>query len=245
MDENVPVEEIIKELWGRDPNGALDSLRELGQAALPALLIALKKDDHNYELHEYENGHLRQAITNIGEPAFQALVQALQPESDMVRAAAKTLKQWGNKRAVEYLITAMLDERVDVNGKGYIIDALAHFRDIRAFNPLREFIKSDIRQGKEWSDYLKRCAGCALADYGEPDILPEIFEALKDVNPEFYTKEGIDQMIGTLRKRCVENGREMDFQDNWEKVKLSHPAMVQSYEESVAQLQSARKANAG
>jgi HEAT repeat protein len=239
MKENLSVDELIKKLWSREALNALNSLRELGQDALPALLIALEKDDFNYESHEYENGFLRDAIKNIGEPAFQALIHALRPESNMRRAAAKTLKRWGDKRAVEPLIIAMFDQ--EYHGKSYVIDAIAHFRDARAYDPLRDFLKSDVSQNKERSDFLKRCAGCALAEYGEPDLLPEIFDALKDVNPEYYTKEGIDHMIATLRKRCIENGREMDFYKNWEKVKLSHPEMVKSYEESVERLQRFQK----
>ena len=90
MNENISIENLIKKLWSREAIDAVNSLRELGEEALPALLIALKKDDFNYESHEYENGYLRTAIKNIGEPAFQALIYALRPESDMRRAAAKT-----------------------------------------------------------------------------------------------------------------------------------------------------------
>src|SRR5437764_736405 len=121
---DVSIDELIKALWSKDSQNAIASLKAIGEAALPALMVALKKDDRNSEHVGYENGSLRKAIIEIGEPAFEKLIEALAPGSNMVRAAAKTLDRWGDKRAVDYMIVSMLNDDLDLNGRCYIIEAL-------------------------------------------------------------------------------------------------------------------------
>ncbi len=116
---------------------AIQNWGQIGASAVPALLTALKKDDRDAEFSDFENPDLRKAIIHLGEPAFEALIKALQPDSDLGGAAAKTLALWGDVRAVEPLIQAMSDQQVDLNDRLYAMDALGTLGDLRAIQPLK------------------------------------------------------------------------------------------------------------
>lgn len=84
---------------------ALSKLGDEAEAAVPALLKALRADDM----------YLRMAITgaliNIGNPAVPGLVKALFDRNNAVRrASAKALGKIGNKRAIKPLLVAVKDQ---------------------------------------------------------------------------------------------------------------------------------------
>jgi len=238
MDQNSSISELIKMLWSREAPRAAEVIRNSGVEALPDLMEVLRKDDFGSEMSGYENGYIRDLIIDIGEPAFQELVRALQPESDMIRAAAKTLKKWGDKQAVDYLISAMLNENVEVNGKIYVIRALEYFTEPKAFQPLQIFINNEdncgasIKDDKrtEFNCYLKSAAACALAKYGDASIMPAIFKAFSHVYPEYGTRESLELVIKTLRDKCIENGREAEFAHYWNQTEILCPIMTALYE---------------
>jgi len=168
------VEELIQALWDKDEQirqQAINALAEIGQAAVPALLVALKSDDHSSEARGFENQCLREAIVSIGEPAFEALIAALRPRSHMVRAAAKTLPLFKDPRAVQPLIAALLDEQQDVNSKCYIIDALGILKDPSAFHYLADVLRHE-------SASVRTTTAHALVNYADPSVIPLIFTNL-------------------------------------------------------------------
>jgi HEAT repeat protein len=199
-DETPHIEELIKALWHENKEvrmQATEALGTYGEAAVSPLLVALRKDDHNYDLQCYENADLRRAIIRVGEPAFQALIAALQPESDILRAASKMLELFDEPRAVEPMITAMLDNRVDSNGRCYIIDTLGRTRDLRAFEPLKTVLSDkDI--------YIRSHAARALAEYGNLSVISEIRKALRDQDSSWrYDREGLANVLKILQERSV------------------------------------------
>jgi HEAT repeat protein len=193
-------------------------------------MAALRKDDRNYDLEDYENPDLRKAIIKVGEPAFQALVAALQ-QSDMLRAATKTLQLWGDSRAVEPLIAIMLDERVHVANRIYAIRALEGFRDPRAFQYLMISLwNKDLE--------IRSCAALALAEYGDPSIMPTICDALRIQGRRWlYMREGLPHIFQVLRKRSIENNREQEFNNHYSSVKSIVPEAAVKYEASERRLQ--------
>jgi HEAT repeat protein len=83
---------------------ALAKIADEAEAAIPALLIALRADDM----------YLRMAITGalikIGNPAVPGLIKALFDKNNAVRrASAKALGKIGNKRAIKPLEVAVKD----------------------------------------------------------------------------------------------------------------------------------------
>jgi len=222
---NETIDELIEGLWSNDSENAIRSIKAIGESALPALLIALKKDDRNAEFVDFENGALRQAIIDIGEPAFQKLVEALTPGSDLVRAAAKTLKRWGDSRAVDYLIAAMQNDAIDTNGRCYIIDALGYFRDPKSFEPL-------IITLRHQNEYIKCHAARSLAEYGDVSVMALIFDALEGVNRKWWygTSESIGEIVKLLQKKAIQSGKEEDFETCLNKIRDNHLEMVEEYE---------------
>lgn len=204
MHDNPSIEELITQLWDNDQEvrkQAIQVLAQIGAPAVPALMKALQKDDRPYESGVSENPSLRRAIIQVGEPAFQALLAALQPGSDLVRAAAKTLALWGDSRAVEPMIEAMHNQEVSLGGRLYVIDALGTFRDPRAFEPLIAALLDSHR-------FIRSHAALALAEYGDPSVIPLITEALGDQSQsERRLREGLPRVLALLSKRQREKAR--------------------------------------
>jgi HEAT repeat protein len=205
MGEEWSVEELVEALWHDDREvrtQAIEALGEIGEPAVPALLAALREDDRNYDLQCYENPDLRRAIVRVGEPAFRALLAVLGPGSDMVRAAAKALQLFDDPRAVEPLISAMLDEQVDPNGRLYAINALGAIKDPRAFESLVAALSDpDIR--------IRSFAARALAEYGDLSTEPLIREALENQDASWRSvREGLLEVLRVLKKRS-----EVDHRD--------------------------------
>ncbi len=179
------IDDLIHALWEKDEaicNQAIMALAEIGQSAVPALLVALKNDDHSSEARGWENQHLREAIVQVGEPAFYALVAALQPDSHMVRAAAKTLPLFKDLRAVQPLIDALLNEHVNDLDKCYVTQALGELKAPDAFGYLSNALSDK-------SGYVRTSAAEALAKYADPSVIPLIFAALfrlPDIDQAIY-----------------------------------------------------------
>jgi len=82
------------------------------------------------------------SLGDIGEPAFNPLIAALQDEDANVRKwAAFALGEIGDPRAVEPLIEALQDEHWEV--RGYAAWSLGRFGDSKAIDPLTYAASSD------------------------------------------------------------------------------------------------------
>jgi len=105
-------------------------------------LKALEKDDTSESHFEYENRLLRKALVRIGEPAFEALLEALRSKK-MGRAAIKALMFFKDDRVVEPLIEAAVSTQRSLLTRGYAIDALGYLRPEQAFDHLLALLQDE------------------------------------------------------------------------------------------------------
>jgi HEAT repeat protein len=225
------IRQLIVSLWHADEQvrrQAIETLAEIGAPAVPMLMVALRKDDHNYDLQVIENPDLREAILRVGEPAFQAVVAMLKPGRRMVRAASKMLQLFDDPRAVDPLISAMRNEHIDLGYRQYAIEALGWFRDRRAFQPLIEALS-------DWSSYIRHQAARALAEYGDPSVEPLIRKALEGEGSVWRsTGQDLQSVLGVLKRRMVgdDSDRDWNCYKHWLGADWSpgyYPAWVQEF----------------
>jgi HEAT repeat protein len=206
------IRQLIGSLWHADEQvrqQAIEALAEIGAPAVPALLVALRKDDRNSDLRGYENPVLREAICRVGEPAFQALLALLKPGNRMIRAAARTLPLFNDPRAVDPLISAMRNEQISYGKRLPVINALGVIRDRRAFQPLIEMLS-------DGNSHIRHFAAHALAEYGDPSVEPLIRKALKGEDPSWwYLRESRKAVLQLLRRRMVQSDTERDRDPDW------------------------------
>jgi hypothetical protein len=115
--ELAPIDALIEDLWdstlpGKPPNAAQTAYLELqkyGTQAIPALLDALDVNDRNAESIEYEQEYPKQALLNIGDPAFEALKTIIMSgvQKRLMRAAIKLICRFGDDRAEPVLHEAL------------------------------------------------------------------------------------------------------------------------------------------
>lgn len=138
--ELAPIEALVEDFWSADlayndkaaRQPIYEALRKYGKEAIPALLDALALNDWNEESREQERPYPKIALTNIGDPAFEALVEVIFSKgkielggkwaSRLPRAAIKMLYMFGDDRAEPILRRALADP--DVDDKPYIKEQL-------------------------------------------------------------------------------------------------------------------------
>ncbi len=168
------VEQLIKDLWSRNYEiryDAKETLINIGSPAIPQLLVALKKNDRNESMIYWENSDLKDVFVQIGEPALQALVVALSPESDMGRAAVKTLKLFNEDRIVDPFIATVLNPNVSENVRYYALDALGQLKNERAFESLICLLSDD-------DVAIRGHAARALGEYQDERAIRPLFNSL-------------------------------------------------------------------
>jgi tetratricopeptide (TPR) repeat protein len=134
-------------------------------------------------------------MMQVGQPAFQALLDDLQPGNRSLGAAAQALAAWGDPRAVEPLIETMLHRRVSRRARLDVIKALGAFRDPRAFKAL-------TRASSDPHPAVRLQAAWALAEYGDPDLIPLVTHALSEPGDQRGQKE-LPRVLARLQEaRC-------------------------------------------
>lgn len=115
-----------------------------------------------------------EAIVEIGKPAVEPLIHALEDEDWLVRQeAAWALGKIGDTRAVDPLIQALKDKHEEVRQRAAM--ALGDIGDARAVGPLIQVLKDD----EEDEDVRESAAG-ALGKMGEARAVELLTQALKD-----------------------------------------------------------------
>jgi HEAT repeat protein len=174
------IEGLVETLWHKDDkvrSQAVEALAQIGEPAISVLLAALSKDDRNDELRHFENPLLRTALVRIGEPALKALIEALLYSPELGRAAAKTLANFKDDRAIEALITALGKKDLDTNTRCYAAESLGLSKDSRAFEPLLLALTDE-------NEFVVANAARALAAYHDPLAIQPILVALRQ--PHVY-----------------------------------------------------------
>ena len=157
---------------------AADMLVKIGKPAVLPLLVAIKKDDRNESVVEYEHRILRRVLIKIGEPAFQALVKALKKQSSTIRgrAAVKTLVLFNDLKVIEPLVEVMLSKDYPMLTRTYAIDALAYFKDPRAFESLIAALQDEEVP-------IRGHAAIALGEYRDKRALEPLRASLNHSGP--------------------------------------------------------------
>lgn len=112
---------------------AAQALVEIGPVTIPALLLALKKNDRNSEWVEFESSEVKKALYDLGEPALLALLQVMK-SVEFGRPAVKLLTRFKDERVAPALIDLVADEmKASDSARIYAINALAfELEDLRA-----------------------------------------------------------------------------------------------------------------
>jgi len=116
-------------------------------------LIKALKDNRDWSVREWEE--VAEALSEIGEPAVEPLIQALNDRNFIVRsAAAWVFCVIKDPRAVEPLIQALKDEDGGVK-RGAAV-ALGEINDPRAVEPLIQALKDDSSVRSSAADALEK-----------------------------------------------------------------------------------------
>jgi hypothetical protein len=125
-----------------------------------------------------------QALVEVGEPAVEPLIAALQKKN--FKGAAEALGQIGDARAVEPLI-AMLESKGQYGEKVAAVQALGRIGDTRAIEPLVVMLK-DYSVGESAAKALMQIGESAIASLlrafraGDPYVYKNIKGALVMAN---------------------------------------------------------------
>jgi HEAT repeat protein len=168
------IETLISDLLnGEDAtqNRAANELVSMGARVVQPLLAAIVNDDHSEDASHLEHRILRDVLVRIGEPAFQAVVDTLNPTGVVRRAAVKTAVLFHDVRAVDPLIKVALSKRCGQLARLYAIDALGYFKDPRAFEPLITLLSDE-------EVIIRGTAARALAEYRDQRAVEPIRLAL-------------------------------------------------------------------
>ena len=142
--------------------GASDKCVEIGPAAIPSLIAALK-DRHRLVRHAAVA-----ALAGIGTPAVEPLIVALNDGGKDVRTgAAQVLGEIGDARAVMPLIASLSDRGEDVRVAAR--RALAWIG-----TPAVEPLIAALRDSPDWQVYLREQIGQALGQFGARAVEPLI-----------------------------------------------------------------------
>jgi HEAT repeat protein len=162
---------------------AAEALARIGQAAVPALLDALRNRDWVVRLHAVEAlGKIRSA------DAVDPLLEVLFNDADTaIRAdAVRSLGEIGHARAIEFLLIALKDKEVRV----VAIEALGKIGDRRAVSALMDIVSGRGRPaesrpihgcGDRWDEEMLAMAAAvrALAQIGDEAAIPTLVDALQ------------------------------------------------------------------
>lgn len=133
-----------------------------------------------------------EALARIGEPAVEALVEALRDEDRFVRChAADALRRIGDARSVQPLVQALKDEYEIV--RLYAMEGLGRVGDAAAVEPLIRVLNDEFREVPYES--LRKHVVEALAGVGEPAVEP-LIEALKD--EDVRVREAVAEALGGI-----------------------------------------------
>lgn len=170
------IEERIQELFHEDKrirDEAVLALAYLGEAAIPALIEALRTTETNYE-------PLCIVFSQIGYPSIEPLTDLLRENVMSVQMRATyALARIADNRAVIPLIVLLSDDDVEVRAAA--AGALGNFNDARAVGPLLNALtEADPR--------VRAAAAKALGNYEYPRVVPSLIAALRD--PETSVRQG-------------------------------------------------------
>jgi HEAT repeat protein len=136
-----------------------------------------------------------QALAEVGQPAIEPLLQALDSENPQTRAyAARALGRIGDQRAFGPIV-AMLAEKSDGSIQMSLLEALGRLRDERAVEVLLPYLKTP--QGVQNRGWLVRMAANALGHIGSEVVTRPLSEVLA-ADPDWFARLGGAEGLGKV-----------------------------------------------
>jgi HEAT repeat protein len=174
---------------------AAKALAEIGHAAVPDLIPLLKHSEWLVRLHTVEALGQIKSRSSV-EPLL--FVMFNDPDVSVREDAARSLGSIGDSRAVEFLMVAMGNKGVRLRA----IEALGEIKDCRAISALIEVIED--ANSSAMKGHLQGCgdqyeeemlameaAVKALAQIGDPKVIPNLVQALKNTVVRANAAEGL------------------------------------------------------
>jgi HEAT repeat protein len=138
---------------------------------------------------------LSQALAEVGEPAVDALLNALRSTNPQTRAhAARALGRIGTPRAFEPLVALLAAEGQDTVQMS-LIEAPGRLGDERAVGVLLPYLKAPARQNRGW---FVRLAANALGRVGTPSVVPHLAEVLAS-DPDWFARLGAAEGLRRIK----------------------------------------------
>jgi HEAT repeat protein len=129
---------------------------------------------------------LSQALAEVGEPAVEPLLYALNSPNSQTRSyAARALGLMKAKRAFEPIVDLLLRE-VDSLMKMALIEALGDLRDERAVDVLLPYLNAPAQANRGW---IIRLAANALGKIGVERVIQPLVEVLVSY-PDWFARLG-------------------------------------------------------
>lgn len=187
MEKERDIDGLIKALRNKDvyiQRCAIDALGRIGDTqAIEPLIKTFATSNEIFTIVT--------ALSSIGEPAITPLINALNDKNASIRCgAARTLREIGDKRAVDALINALHDREIHVAMEACY--ALGNIKDRRAIQPLIELVKNDT---------MSNIALANIEEFGTTAVTPLLI-AYRTGNT--LTKMHIWFSLMKMREKAVE-----------------------------------------
>jgi bilin biosynthesis protein len=182
--------------WEHIPYDKISAMARLcGPAEVDRLILELEaldnadlEDDAGDGIDEYWRlrAAISQALAEVGEPAVEPLLQALNSRNAQTRAyAATALGLMGAKRAFDP-ICALLAYEGDVMIRMSLLEALGGLGDARAVAVLLPYLTPPEQQNRGW---MIRVAANALGRIGTEGVIKPMAEVLA-TEPDWFARLG-------------------------------------------------------
>ena len=193
-------------------------------------------------------------IVEIGEPAVDYLIKALEDRNKGVRGrAAVALGGIGDKRAVPELIERFKDENEDMGVRVSAAEALGKIKDEGAVPELIKGLKNEkleirkiaaevlmeigepavpylieVLKNKDENWYLRRVAAEVLGGIGDKRAVPELIERFKDENEDMDVRVSAAEALGKIKDEgAVPELIKGLKNENWEIQRCSANALLE------------------
>jgi HEAT repeat protein len=193
-------------------------------------------------------------IVEIGEPAVDYLIKALEDRNEGVRErAAVALGEIGDKGAVPELIERFKDENEDMDVRVSAAKALGKIKDEGAVPELIKGLKNEkleirkiaaevlmeigepavpylikVLKNKDENWYVRRVAAVALGEIGDKGAVPELMERFKDENEDMDVRVSAAKALGKIKDEgAVPELIKGLKNENWEIQRCSANALLE------------------
>ena len=136
-----------------------------------------------------------QALAEVGEPAIEPLLRALESANPNTRSySATALGRIGTPRAFDPIVALLSSERQDIT-RISLIGSLGDLRDERAVEILLPFLKSPEQVNRGW---MIRMAANALGKIGTKEVIGPLRAVLEN-DPDWFARLGAAEGLCEIR----------------------------------------------